>query len=212
MVPEKIYDSAWWRVLIATNQIIVYLLFSRPVRWYSKNVTADIPDAINSLERGSMIMANHQSKLDPFIILAHVPLRVMVRLVPIRIPTYHYYFNKVRYWWLPLVGSYPVGDSKKERMLTALKTRQYLQAGMSVLIFPEGKRARTDRVGTWQEGVKFFQAAATGLLLVRIKGFTRGSRSRKRSITYNAVPLGHISKRGEVSYLRESLIQLTPAQ
>lgn len=124
---------------------------------------------LEKIGRGSLIIANHQSKLDPFMILAQFPFRTFCRTIPIRFPVAHKEYT--RYKCLRIFGAYDIGETNREKMLGLYKTRQYLADGYSIMIFPEGKLSKSDELGELKMGVSFLVSHAKSVLFVKIAGF-----------------------------------------
>lgn len=157
---------------IAFNQIVVYLIFSRAIRFFFR-ANRKTCASIYELKKGALIVANHQSVLDPFVIGFHLPWKSFLNVIPLRFPTAHKY-----YVWLPflaLVGSYDIGKDKRGKMLGLFRTRQYLADGKSVMLFPEGKICRTctDSVDEFQEGITFLTDVTKNVMFVKMNGFHR---------------------------------------
>lgn len=102
------------------------------------------PDDI--AHRAYVVVANHESNLDPFL-LAHLPwdMRWVAKHELFRIP--------VIGALLRLSGDIPVrrGDGDSVRSMLA-GCRETLGRGLSVMIFPEGTRAREGRLGVFKDG------------------------------------------------------------
>ena len=126
-------------------------------------------DSIRKLRKGSLLIANHQSILDPFIILAYLPFRNFLKLIPIREPTCHRYAAKIPF--LSFVGGYDIGSSSREKMESLFKTRQFLTDKRSVMIFPEGRICDRDKDLEFKKGVSFLTDAAENVVFVRLNGF-----------------------------------------
>lgn len=175
---------------IVINQVIVYVLISRILRHYFR-ADRNRPASIYGLRRGSLIVANHQSILDPFIILAHLPFRSFLNVIPVRFPTSHAYYSKLSF--LAGVGAYDIGADKRERMLGLFRTRKYLIDGKSVMLFPEGKISPSRSVGMseFQEGITFLTDVARRSVFVRMDGFHQSEWlkiwSARRSMAFSEV-------------------------
>ncbi|MCX6729822.1 MAG: lysophospholipid acyltransferase family protein [Candidatus Saccharibacteria bacterium] len=89
-----------------------------------------------------IIAANHQSRLDAFIITGILSPRFWIRLLPYRYITANQYLYNPRFTWLlwPL-GGFPAFHTKREG--SGLEQAQkILISGQTVCIFPEGRRSR----------------------------------------------------------------------
>jgi 1-acyl-sn-glycerol-3-phosphate acyltransferase len=88
-----------------------------------------------------VIAANHQSRVDPFLICGALPSSAWRRLQPLRFFAYN---GLMRYWplrWALLgLGCFPT--KPLGRLPYGLAAAQgFLAAGQSIFIFPEGKRS-----------------------------------------------------------------------
>lgn len=121
---------------------MTHLVVARFVRWVFA-VETKIPTELLSLTEGRhVIVANHQSALDSYIILATLPFRTFSQLLPVRFFTANVY---LRHWWqrafLFSFGCFRAysTDSKLSGVKGGL---QLSDAGQTLFIFPEGKRNR----------------------------------------------------------------------
>lgn len=88
-----------------------------------------------------VMIANHQSMQDPFIICSQLPLLTLLRLMPFR------YFIHIAIFTNPwtrvtsrALGGFPA--QQHDRILHGIpKAQESLNSGESVFIFPEGKRS-----------------------------------------------------------------------
>ena len=88
-----------------------------------------------------IIAANHQSQLDPFILLATLPLGAFLKLQPVRFLAHNGLFQDfIRHTVLIFGGAFPTKPHPKypHGLPGAF---QFMEQGHTVLIFPEGQRA-----------------------------------------------------------------------
>ena len=153
---------------IAFFQICTYILISRVFRRFflaNRNVSR----TINQLRRGSLIISNHQSILDPFITLSYLPFRSFLKMLPLRFPMTHSYYRWLPFLWL--LGAYDIGVTKRERMAGLFRTRKFLFDRESVMIFPEGKISDENEILDFQKGVTFLTEIAANVIFVKMEGF-----------------------------------------
>ena len=99
-------------------------------------------------ERTSIFMVNHVNLFDPFILYCAIPQ--MVRGWELeshfRIPLYG--------WLMKRFGNIPVPDVRGPKDLKRLwrMTRETIESGTSLIIFPEARRTRDGRLGEFEEG------------------------------------------------------------
>lgn len=155
-------------------QILSYVLLALPLRIYYR-AKRQLPENLDVLRRGALIVSNHQSKVDPFFVLACIPFRTFFRLLPIRFPILDKYYHNS--WYNPrlfpiltFLGCFPVGETSDERMQTMFYIRSLLKQGTTVFIFPEGKIMKGKDIGGLQQGIDFFTKDAAQIIFVRIQG------------------------------------------
>lgn len=153
-----------------TAQILSYLVITPQVRvlFGAKRV---FPEDWHSLKRGILFVSNHQSKIDPFVVLSYLPFKLFLQLLPIHFPVNHrdyqrYYFKPL----LKLVGGYDIGGTKKEKLLGLMRTRHLLKNQKTVFLFPEGEINR-ETMGEFQPGIEFLARDSQGVVFVRMRGF-----------------------------------------
>lgn len=188
---SRIYREAIMHPLIkwtiTFTQFVVYVLVSRLLRYFFR-ANRKVSKTMSALKKGSLIISNHQSVLDPFIILSHLPIRVFLRMLPIRFPTTHDYYKYLRF--LFFVGAYDIGADKRERMIGLFRTRQFLMNRESVMIFPEGKISEEEEILEFKKGITFLTDIATNVIFVRMEGFSQKHWIRKktrRSVAFSDV-------------------------
>lgn len=98
-------------------------------------------------ERAWLIMGNHQSLFDLFVIPAAIPLCFtgVEASYHFAIPVWGYLIRK----W----GCIPIERENLEKAKQSLEqARQTLASGLSIAILPEGHRTRTGRMGPFKKG------------------------------------------------------------
>jgi len=130
-------DTFTW--VIVTCQILFYpvlcilrLLFLRSHVKFDQSFFAKYDKQKNHL-----IYANHESKLDAFLICSAFPFGTFFNLLPIRFFVKNSYFENVLFTYpLTLLGGFPAQKSATPYGL--IKAQNSLQKGQSVFIFPQG--------------------------------------------------------------------------
>lgn len=154
--------------IVIVMQFFVFFLLVPIMRYYFRP-SKKFSSSMHALKRGSLIVANHQSALDPFIIVCNLPVKTFLNVFPIRFPTLHKHFVHFPFLWL--VGAYDIGKTNRDRMLGLYKTRQYLIEGKSIMIFPEGGVCHKEEMLEFKKGVTFLTDVAANVIFVRMKGF-----------------------------------------
>jgi len=134
--PTRRVRGRWLRRLGRTTTTLSPL-------WHT-SIEGPVPDDI--AHRAYVVVANHQSNVDPFL-LSHLPwdMRWVAKQELFRVP--------VVGTLLRLGGDIPLrrkdGESVREMMAECRRT---LDAGLPVMMFPEGTRSRDGSLGAFKEG------------------------------------------------------------
>ena len=161
------------------------------------------------IEPGTLIVANHQSKFDPFLISYHVGYRNWLPLIPIRYPVTHEYMSGgILRIFISLLGGYNIGETPVQRLKGLARTRELLKSKYSVVIFPEGKINYTaDDIDTFKRGVEMLFSYNYPVVFVRLEGLNRPlqfpfwSNKQNRSISYSAFYGEEVSANEKVSLM-----------
>lgn len=174
---------AW---IVVVFQVCAYIFVALSLRLLYR-AQRFLPKNIGTLSRGSLLIANHQSLLDPFIVTANLPACVFFRLVPIYFPVHHFWISKrVFRNILPCLGCYDVGDTRKEKMLALFYTHQLLTQKKTVFLFPEGEISK-EEIKEFKRGIEYFIQVAVNVVFVRMEGFHSASMRTKRKLFYSEV-------------------------
>lgn len=106
-----------------------------------------LPEEIQSAKQPVIFMSNHESNLDPPVLIAAIPIPAV-------------YLSKKELKWVPLVGWASqlagvifIDRSNRERSFKSLRAAaDQIRGGKSVVIFPEGTRTRTGKLGAFKKG------------------------------------------------------------
>lgn len=156
-----LWGLSWLHFMIAVPVLIMLALVLDPRKhdWLQRalcrriaffsgaRVIAKMDPGFDS-KRTSIFMVNHVNLLDPFILYCAVPqlVRGWELESHFRIPVYG--------WLMKRFGNVPVPDVRSPKDLKRLwrMTREAIEGGTSLIIFPEGKRTRTGRVNEFEDG------------------------------------------------------------
>jgi len=152
-------------------QIMLHIIIAYPVRIFCRTERV-LPTNLNILKRGVLVVSNHQSMADPFVVLSHIPLRSFLKLVPLYFPVDSEEYNRFYFKpFLKILGGYDIGGTKKEKLIGLMQTRDFLKHGRTIFLFPEGK-INKDSIGDFQRGIEFFMQESNGVVFVRMDGFS----------------------------------------
>lgn len=176
-------------IIILVAQILFYICSVFFIRTATR-AKRTLPENIHTLTSGALLIANHQSKMDPFIVLAHLPFSTFKKIVPIRFPVHHDFMKLRRYRYpLSLLGAYDIGGTPWAKMIGLLRTKKYLDDKTTVFIFPEGKINQA-AVGEFEQGIEMFIKDGRQIIIVRLDGLERSLKALFRS--GNSIRFGRV--------------------
>lgn len=145
-----------------------------PQRWLSRNVIrlagarVEVRKSLGFDPRSvCFFVSNHVNLFDPFVLYSVTPqlIRGLELESHFRVPVYG--------WLMKRFGNVPVPDVNRPSNLKRMwrLTRASLDRGVSLVVFPEGTRTITGRVGPFQNGVfRMAQDLGTPITPVSIVG------------------------------------------
>lgn len=136
-------------------------------------------------DRPAIVVANHNSHLDAAVLMDLVPLRDLPKLRPVAAADYFErgWWGVRNFIWRRCMNVVPIRRDKVTRTHNPLQSMlDALDAGQSILIFPEGTRGEPERLGKFQTGIAHVLAKRPDVpvipVLMRNLGFSlpRGER------------------------------------
>jgi 1-acyl-sn-glycerol-3-phosphate acyltransferase len=126
-----------------------------PQRWLSRNIVRLAGARVKvrfspgfDTRRTSFFVSNHVNLFDPFVLYGTVPqfVRGLELESHFRIPAYG--------WMMKRFGNVPVPEGTRPSDLKRMwrLARTAVNSGVSLIVFPEGKRTITGRVGEFHDG------------------------------------------------------------
>lgn len=155
-----------WFIIIQILTIPANLFLTKLLR-----LKVDRPSDFK-ITHGTLIIANHQSRVDPFLISTHIGFKNLHHTLPIRYPvTPEYMHRPILGFCIRLLGGYNIGNDPLERLKKLIFTRSLLKHGYSVVLFPEGKIVRDrDIVADFQKGANMLFNENYPVVFVRLTG------------------------------------------
>ena len=121
---------------------------------------ADLPEAIREEREPVIFMSNHESNLDPPVLISAIPIPAV------------YLSKKELMWMFPvgwaakMAGTIFIDRSNRERAVNSLhQAAAEIRGGKSVVIFPEGTRTRSGQLLPFKKG-GFAMAEEAGVQIV----------------------------------------------
>lgn len=154
------------------SQLLTFL-YTIPVGYFLMDVEIKKPEKFK-IERGTLIISNHQSKSDPFFITYHIGWFNAFFNLPLRFPTIHTFMD------MPLIGLYlrtlycfRVGATNHEKVKALFQMRDFLKQKHTIVLFPEGQRIKVgNKVESFHVGFDLLlREESIPLVLVRIYYF-----------------------------------------
>lgn len=158
--------------------------------------------------RTCFFVCNHTNMFDPFVLYSSLPqfVRGLELESHFEVPIYG--------WLMKRFGNVPVPDERSAEGLkrTYRLTREALDNGISLIVFPEGARTLDGKPGPFEEGV-FRMARQTGypIVPVTIAGSFRWKRKTSRTLRPGPVTV-HVHDPIEVKDLDRSLLRVLSAR
>lgn len=198
------------RVLAVNGCFITTQLATTPIDWWlSRRIGLQVslpPDLYVPV--GTLVIANHRSMLDPFLVTYHLGPQNWITSVPTRYPMDADYARRpIIGSMAKMLGAYDIGATPIERAKKLLFTRDLLDKGRTVLLFPEGELVEEGSVvKEFQQGAKMLFSHDYPTLFVRLSGFTTESFLKPKSVTdarmrYSRIVRGDAADK--LAYMRE---------
>jgi len=153
------------------NLLAIYLIIGPLLRFFFRIKSKGSLD-INSRER-HIIASNHPSMPDPFIILAAMPFRDFVRILPIRFITTEKY---MRPWYMGTFLSFLgcLSTSKKNGKKPLQDYVKRLKEGETMFIFPRGWLEKKGTVHSAKIGVAYMEREVQNSKIHLVKVYIDG--------------------------------------
>jgi 1-acyl-sn-glycerol-3-phosphate acyltransferase len=131
------------KYIVVFAQVLAIIVFQPVVKLFCTRPTESriILDLIK--KRPHLIVANHRHALDPFLLTTILPVRAILRLLPVGFMTLNFFYNSPLKPGAWLLGCFPARNkSGKEKLYGIKGANRLIKSGYSVQIFPEGTRIR----------------------------------------------------------------------
>lgn len=169
-------------------QVLIYFFCAIPLRIIYRS-KIKYTASLDNLRKGSLFVSNHQSKVDPFLILACLPPRDYLRTIPVRFPLTEDFFsskylNPRLFPILTILGCFSAGSTTYTKMHTVFYIRKLLKQNKTIMIFPEGKISTEISILDFKKGVDFFIKSAHSVIFIRLGGFKNNKKHRGEKVSH----------------------------
>lgn len=188
------------KYLISSMQVLAYFLFYLPVRIMYRPQRIVAPALKHLPSSRFIIAANHQCRMDPFLILSQLPFGTFLSLLPIRFITADKYMNT---WWkryfLSTLGCYSITPEHQGRKDAIDYSVELLQQGQTLFIFPEGKMVKDNKPVQAKRGIAIIaKKGAAAIIPAAIDGMKETQRRESQSFQVNfGTPIAISNHSGE---------------
>lgn len=142
----------------------------------------------------SLVISNHECKLDPFFILTAYSVRYSVTHVPFRFPVLEEYMSKAFLGKvISLFGGFSIGSTIEQKAKNLFYSRSILEEGGSLVIFPEARLVSSvHNFEEFQKGYTYLITDNTQIILAKLENFhmfhTKIFAKKRPIITFKTIP------------------------
>ena len=146
--PHAWQTQLWAR---AARKIGRHWVMTRHVQEIAKPFSITGAGALAGVRGPALIIANHTSHFDTPVVLTALPEQLRERTAVAAAADRFYRTNKKRTWWWSLFwNTFPIARGGGKKALDY--PMELLEKGWSILIYPEGGRAKTGRLKRFHHG------------------------------------------------------------
>ncbi|OHD89455.1 lysophospholipid acyltransferase family protein [Sulfuricurvum sp. RIFCSPLOWO2_12_FULL_43_24] len=107
-----------------------------------------------SPDKPSILVANHNSHLDTLVLMSLFPLHKIHRIRPVAAADYFMKNRLIAWFSTQFIGIIPLSRKVERSHTHPLESvRQALEAGDSIILFPEGSRGEAEQMSKFKSGV-----------------------------------------------------------
>lgn len=122
-----------------------------------------------SHDKPCIIVANHNSHLDTLVLMSLFPLRKIHRIRPVAAADYFMKNRLIAWFSTQFIGIIPLSRKVEKSHTHPLESvRQALEAGDSIILFPEGSRGEAEQMSKFKSGVAHLAKMAPHIGVVPI--------------------------------------------
>lgn len=176
-VEKKISKNMFRKIFIPIRAVFPEIMHAVASIYITK-ITVKGKKYLQEINEPVIIIFNHTSHLDAYIIAKHLPVKIRSRVATGAAADYFFKDSKkIKDWLLTrffryFLGAFPVAREGKETKSSLKKTFEYIQEavdhGWNISLSPEGTRTRTGEIGKFKAGIGLI-VKETGYKVLPIK-------------------------------------------
>ena len=102
----------------------------------------------------AIVVANHNSHLDTFVLMTLFPLKLLPKLRPVAAQDYFFRYRLLKWFSLRIIGIIPMDRRVKKTKQHPLEPiSEALRRAEIVILFPEGSRGDPEKLGDFKTGI-----------------------------------------------------------
>ena len=173
--------------LALDSLFITTQLATCPLEWWLNRrikLRVHVPPNFH-VPRGTLVIANHRSLFDPFLVTYHLGSHNWLTTLPTLFPTKSSYASRpILGRVIKMLGAYDIGKTSIDRAKKLLYTRNLLDRRYTVLLFPEGGIVDNGEVlKEFKRGAKMLFMHDYPTVFVRLSGFNTQSFFKPETVT-----------------------------
>lgn len=134
-------------------RLLFYALIVRPVAYFVVGLNVRRPELLPR-QGPAVVVANHNSHLDAMVLVSLFPLKMLPRVRPVAAADYFLRNPFVAWLSLHVLGIIPLDRRAREKGEDPLApSRQALERGEILVLFPEGSRGEPEQRGEFRKGI-----------------------------------------------------------
>jgi len=138
-------------------RLLFWILIARPLVLVVLGLNVRNPERL-PLRGPAIVVANHNSHMDAFVLMSLFPLKRLAQLRPVAAADYFLKNPLLAWFTLEIVNMIPIerpgGGRKLKRDIDPLQEcTEALERGEILVVFPEGTRGDTEALGKFKGGV-----------------------------------------------------------
>jgi len=206
-------------IILKVNQSFFYHAFLRWVRHIFRADVHHIEIYHRKLDRPVIVVSNHVSGWDPFLIFSAMPRKFFFNHLLWRLPAYYRHFYHPHKWILfKFLGVYPIKPVRITGNLekSLERTIEVVKSGHNIIFFPEGKRVASHEQARPKRGIAHIIKETRAYVLPVYIDYYQGRKEKKYGVKITArarvfvgkpVPTEHFLENHPEDQLHEAVME-----